>query len=166
MQCSLCQRCAIKMALSRLLLNIVVVLSTTAIKLDNMHKDCQINSRVTVSWIECSPYIHLAQNSIHNTTVVEAKGKRSFFYILNTCLQIKQSFFRVQIFVKNDLFFCLDSARLSTFRVYIKVGNIYFHFCNAFLGCTMACNLCFQEKFGIQNHFVFVQNHFLFVRRP
>ena len=67
------------MALSRLLLNIVAVLSTTAIKLDNMHKDCQIKSEVTVNWIECSPYIYLAQNSIHNTTVVKAKGKRSFF---------------------------------------------------------------------------------------
>lgn len=71
------------MALSRLLLNIVIVLSTTAIKVDDMYKVCQLNSRVTVSWIECSPYIYRAKNSISNTTVVTAKGKRRLLSLLH-----------------------------------------------------------------------------------
>ena len=52
-----------------------MVLSTTAIKVDSMYKDCELTSRVMVSWIECSPYIFYAKNSISNTTVFTAKGK-------------------------------------------------------------------------------------------
>ena len=52
----------------------IVLFSSSALVETGGNYDCRLSSKVTVKWIECSPYIHDVKNSGGNSSHVQAEG--------------------------------------------------------------------------------------------
>ena len=69
----------------------MVLLLSSALAKKGSDYDCRFNSsKVTVKWIECSPYIYYEKNSDDsNTTEVQAKGNADCMQMFLTCTSFK-----------------------------------------------------------------------------